>query len=66
MESFSNPSHALNLKISVMMDISILKFYGYIRYVENISVDFFKISINKKLFKINLFVFIFYINISLS
>ena len=29
------------MKISVLTDISILGFYGYIGYIENISVDIF-------------------------
>ena len=47
------------------MDISVLEFYGYIGYIGDMDI-FFQILINPKLFKINILVFIFYINISLS
>ena len=29
------------MEISVSMDISVLRFYGYIRYIGDISVDIF-------------------------
>ena len=41
------------LKISVSTDISILRFYGYIGYIGDISVDIFtRISIYRKLTKV--------------
>ena len=40
------------MKISVIMNILVLRFYGYIRNIEKISVDiFWQISVERKLFK---------------
>ena len=42
------------MKISVIMNMSILRFYGYIENIGEISVDIFsQISIERKLFKIH-------------
>ena len=42
------------IEISVFTDISVLRFYGYIGNIGEISVDIFsQISIESKLFKIN-------------
>ena len=38
------------MKISVITDISVLRFYGYIGYIENISVDILEKNIG--MFKI--------------
>ena len=35
------------MKISVIRDISILWFYGYIRYIEDISADILEKNIDK-------------------
>ena len=42
------------MKISVIMNMSILRFYGYIENIGEISVDIFsQISMEQKLFKIH-------------
>ena len=44
------------MKISVLTDISILGFYGYIRYIKDISVDIFiYISIIKNYLKLRIY-----------
>ena len=35
------------MKISVIMDISVLGFYGYIRYIRNISMDILAQNIDR-------------------
>ena len=48
------PMACPRIEISVFMDISVLRFYGYIGNIGEISVDIFsQISIESKLFKIN-------------